>query len=88
MAAVVAANLTAPLADAKANVVVFAPTNDAFAALISKLGTTPSKLLSDKALLTRVLLYHVAPGGRKLAGATSSITTLGASHAAQTRRRR
>ena len=38
---------------------VFAPTNDAFAALPS--GTIPA-LLADKAALTKVLLYHVAAG--------------------------
>jgi hypothetical protein len=32
---------------------VFAPTNDAFAALLAELGVTKEALLADKALLTR-----------------------------------
>jgi uncharacterized surface protein with fasciclin (FAS1) repeats len=34
----------------------------AFAKLITALKTTPEKLLADKALLTKVLSYHVVPG--------------------------
>ncbi len=41
---------------------VFAPTNDAFAALLGELGVTKEQLLSDTALLTKVLTYHVVPG--------------------------
>ncbi len=41
---------------------VFAPTNDAFAAAIAALGTTPEELLANTDLLTQVLLYHVVPG--------------------------
>lgn len=40
---------------------VFAPTNAAFAALLSELGVTKAQLLTDKALLTAVLTYHVIP---------------------------
>ncbi len=40
---------------------VFAPTNDAFAALLGELGITKAALLADKALLTKVLTYHVVP---------------------------
>jgi uncharacterized surface protein with fasciclin (FAS1) repeats len=40
---------------------VFAPTNDAFAALLGELGVTKAALLADKALLTKVLTYHVVP---------------------------
>ena len=40
---------------------VFAPTNDAFAALLAELGVTKAQLLADKALLTAVLTYHVLP---------------------------
>lgn len=40
---------------------VFAPTNDAFAALLAELGTTKEALLADTALLTKVLTYHVLP---------------------------
>ena len=38
---------------------VFAPTNDAFVALLGELGVTKDALLKDKALLTTVLTYHV-----------------------------
>ena len=38
---------------------VFAPTNDAFAALLSELGLTKEQLLANKPLLTAVLKYHV-----------------------------
>lgn len=40
---------------------VFAPTNDAFAALLTELGTTQDALLADTALLSAVLRYHVVP---------------------------
>jgi uncharacterized surface protein with fasciclin (FAS1) repeats len=40
---------------------VFAPTNDAFAALLTELGITKAQLLADKPLLTSVLTYHVLP---------------------------
>jgi uncharacterized surface protein with fasciclin (FAS1) repeats len=40
---------------------VFAPTNDAFAALLAELGITKAALLADTALLTQVLTYHVIP---------------------------
>lgn len=40
---------------------LFAPTNAAFAALLSELGVTKAQLLADKALLTAVLTYHVIP---------------------------
>lgn len=40
---------------------VFAPTDDAFAALLTELGITKAQLLADKALLTSVLTYHVLP---------------------------
>ncbi|MBK9036872.1 MAG: fasciclin domain-containing protein [Myxococcales bacterium] len=38
---------------------VFAPTDAAFAALLTELGVTKEALLADTALLTRVLTYHV-----------------------------
>ncbi|MDZ7938799.1 MAG: fasciclin domain-containing protein [Rhodoferax sp.] len=41
---------------------VLAPTNTAFASLLSELGVTKAQLLADKALLTSVLTYHVLPG--------------------------
>jgi uncharacterized surface protein with fasciclin (FAS1) repeats len=40
---------------------VFAPTNDAFTALLTELGITKAALLADTALLTAVLTYHVLP---------------------------
>lgn len=41
---------------------VFAPTNDAFAALLAELGLTKQQLLANKPLLTAVLTYHVVAG--------------------------
>jgi uncharacterized surface protein with fasciclin (FAS1) repeats len=41
---------------------VFAPTDEAFAALLAELGVTAEQLLADKALLTQVLTYHVVSG--------------------------
>ncbi len=41
---------------------VFAPTEDAFAALLEALGLTADELLADTELLTAVLTYHVVPG--------------------------
>jgi uncharacterized surface protein with fasciclin (FAS1) repeats len=38
---------------------VFAPTDEAFAALLTELGVTKAQLLADTALLTEVLRYHV-----------------------------
>ena len=58
--AVVAADLVAPLNDPEAALTVFAPTNDAFVALLGALGL---ESLEDVPLdlLTNVLLYHVVP---------------------------
>jgi len=41
---------------------VFAPTNAAFAALLTDLGVTKEALFADKPLLTSVLTYHVLDG--------------------------
>jgi uncharacterized surface protein with fasciclin (FAS1) repeats len=41
---------------------VFAPTNDAFAKLLTELNITKAALLANKPLLTAVLTYHVLPG--------------------------
>lgn len=41
---------------------VFAPTNAAFASLLTELGVTKPQLLANTALLTKVLTYHVVPG--------------------------
>ena len=40
---------------------LFAPTNDAFAALLTELGISKAQLFADKPLLTAVLTYHVLP---------------------------
>ena len=58
--AVVAAGLADALS-APGALTVFAPTNDAFAALLAELGITKEALLADTELLTRVLTYHVLP---------------------------
>jgi uncharacterized surface protein with fasciclin (FAS1) repeats len=59
--AVVAADL-APTLSGAGPFTVFAPTNEAFAALLAELGVTQAQLLSDKPLLTKVLTYHVVAG--------------------------
>jgi uncharacterized surface protein with fasciclin (FAS1) repeats len=59
--AVVAAGLVDTLSG-EGPFTVFAPTNDAFAALLTELGVTKEALLADTALLTSVLTYHVVPG--------------------------
>ena len=59
--AVVAADLVTTL-NGTGPFTVFAPTNDAFAALLSELKITKAALLADKALLTKVLTYHVVSG--------------------------
>ena len=41
---------------------MFAPTNSAFAALLTELGVTKAQLLANKPLLTAVLEYHVISG--------------------------
>lgn len=46
---------------------ILAPTNDAFAALLGELGVSKDQLLSDTALLTKVLTYHVIDGEVKKA---------------------
>jgi uncharacterized surface protein with fasciclin (FAS1) repeats len=59
--AVLAANLQGALA-AAGPLTVFAPTNDAFAALLAELGVTKAQLLANTPLLTKVLTYHVLNG--------------------------
>lgn len=59
--AVVAADLASTLSG-PGPFTVLAPTNDAFAALLTELGLTKQQLLADKALLTSVLTYHVLAG--------------------------
>jgi uncharacterized surface protein with fasciclin (FAS1) repeats len=58
--AVTAANLVSTLNGA-GPFTVFAPTNAAFAALLTELGVTKAQLLANTALLTKVLTYHVIP---------------------------
>jgi transforming growth factor-beta-induced protein len=48
--------------DSKKDYTVFAPTDAAFAALLDELGVTAEQLLSDQALVTRVLRYHILRG--------------------------
>jgi uncharacterized surface protein with fasciclin (FAS1) repeats len=59
--AVVAADLAGTLSG-PGPFTVFAPTNDAFAALLQELGVTKEQLLANKSLLATVLTYHVVPG--------------------------
>jgi uncharacterized surface protein with fasciclin (FAS1) repeats len=59
--AVVAADLVTTLSGT-GPFTVFAPTDAAFAALLTELGITKAALLADKPLLTKVLTYHVVPG--------------------------
>jgi uncharacterized surface protein with fasciclin (FAS1) repeats len=59
--AVVAAGLV-PTLQGAGPFTVFAPTNAAFAALLTELGVTKQALLANTALLTSVLTYHVVPG--------------------------
>jgi uncharacterized surface protein with fasciclin (FAS1) repeats len=59
--AVVAANLQGTLSGT-GPFTVFAPTNAAFAALLTELGISKASLLADTALLTKVLTYHVVAG--------------------------
>ena len=58
--AVVAAGLASTLQGA-GPFTVFAPTNAAFAALLTELGVSKEALLANTALLTKVLTYHVVP---------------------------
>jgi uncharacterized surface protein with fasciclin (FAS1) repeats len=58
--AVVAADLAGALSG-DGPFTVFAPTNDAFVALLAELGVSKEALLADTALLTKVLTYHVVP---------------------------
>ncbi len=46
---------------------VFAPTDAAFGSLLDELGLTADQLLSNQALVTKVLLYHVVRGNRDYA---------------------
>jgi uncharacterized surface protein with fasciclin (FAS1) repeats len=76
--AVVAAGLVNALSGPTA-LTVFAPTNDAFAALLGELGLSKAQLLANTTLLTEVLTYHVLPGRVYRSGVPVGvpITTLG-----------
>lgn len=58
--AVVAAGLASTLSGA-GPYTVFAPTNTAFANALTELKITKDALLADKALLAKILTYHVVP---------------------------
>lgn len=60
--AVQAAGLAGMLSDPKANYTIFAPTNDAFAQALNETGMTKAQLFNNKALLTKILGYHVING--------------------------
>jgi uncharacterized surface protein with fasciclin (FAS1) repeats len=62
VAAVKAANLTDVLS-LPGPIDVFAPTNDAFGALLASLNISAETLLAETALLTNVLQYHVVMDG-------------------------
>lgn len=66
VAAIKAANLVEPVSSANTTWTVFAPTNEAFTAALTKLGLTADKLLADKDTLTKVLQFHVVPGSAAL----------------------
>jgi uncharacterized surface protein with fasciclin (FAS1) repeats len=59
--AVTAAGLTTTLSG-PGPFTVFAPTNEAFVKLLAELKVSKADLLGNKALLTKVLTYHVVPG--------------------------
>jgi transforming growth factor-beta-induced protein len=48
--------------DSQRQFTVFAPTDAAFQSLLDELGVTADQLLSDQALVTRVLRYHILRG--------------------------
>ena len=75
--AVVAAGLADALS-APGPLTVFAPTNDAFAALLTELGISKEALLTNTELLTKVLTYHVVQGRvlREQVPVGTPITTL------------
>jgi len=67
VAAAKAAGLTGPLSDPSTTWTLFAPTNAAFTKALEDLKLTQDALLADKALLTKVLQFHVVPGKAALA---------------------
>ena len=61
VAALTEADLVGAVADETADLTVFAPTNDAFAAALEALDLTAAELLASPDLAD-ILLYHVVPG--------------------------
>lgn len=57
--AVQAAGLVDALSNPKANYTILAPTNDAFAQVLQETGLSKAELFANKALLTKILGYHV-----------------------------
>ncbi len=77
--AIVAAGLADTLASADNSFTVFAPTDDAFAALEAAMpGITATLLADPEGALTQVLLYHAVAGEQDSSAVlgTSSLTTL------------
>jgi len=62
LAEAVAAAGLAPTLAGPGPYTVFAPTNAAFADLLQRFGMTKEALFADRALLTKVLTYHVVAG--------------------------
>ena len=60
--AVQAAGLTGMLSDPNAHYTIFAPTNEAFMQAMKETGMTKAQLFADKAMLRKVLGYHVISG--------------------------
>ena len=60
-AALQAAGLDTMLMEEGTKYTVFAPTDDAFAPVLEKLGVTKEELLANTDLLKKVLPYHVVP---------------------------
>ena len=60
--AVQAAGLVNTLSNPNAHFTIFAPTNDAFMQVLTETGMTKAQLFANKALLTKILGYHVING--------------------------
>ena len=60
--AVQAAGLTGMLSNPNAHYTIFAPTNEAFMQAMKETGMTKAQLFADKAMLRKVLGYHVISG--------------------------
>ncbi|WP_201512457.1 fasciclin domain-containing protein [Psychrobacter alimentarius] len=60
--AIQAAGLTGMLSDPNAHYTIFAPTNEAFMQALKETNMTKAQLFADKAMLRKVLGYHVISG--------------------------